>query len=75
MQTIFWQFGNSCVCPMIANDLKSEHTSPTITHNLKSECTSPMIMQGDQTTYQTIGNIHNNSITRGEQSYHDLAMI
>ena len=34
-----------------------------------------MIMQGDQTTYQTIGNAHNNSITWGEQSYHDLAMI
>ena len=57
------------------HDLKSERTSPTIMHNLKSECVSPMIMHGDQTTYQTIGNAHNNSITWGEQSYHDLAMI
>ena len=47
---------------MIAHDLKSKHVSPTIVH-------------GDQTTYQTIGNAHNNSIAWGEQSYHDLVMI
>ena len=57
------------------HDLKSKCLSSMITHDLKSECMSPMIMQGDQTTYQTIGNAHNNSITQGEQSYHDLAMI
>ena len=60
---------------MITHDLKSEHVSPMIMHDLKRKCTSPMIMQGDQTTYQTIGNAHNNSITWGEQSYHGLAMI
>ena len=54
-----------------AHDLKVS-MSPMITHDLKSECMSPMIMKGDQTTYQTIGNAHNNSITWG---YHDLAMI
>ena len=58
-----------------AYDQKSKHTSLTITHDLKSKCMSPTIMQGNQTTYETIGKTHNNSITWGEQSYHDLAMI
>ena len=60
---------------MIAHDQISKHVSPMIMHDLESECMSPTIMQGDQTTYQTIGNAHNNSNTWGEQSYHDLAMI
>ena len=46
-----------------------------IVHNLKSEHTCPTIVQGDQTTNQTIGNAHINSIIWGEQSHHDLAMI
>ena len=71
----FWQFGDSCVSPMIVHDLKSESASHMITHNLKSKHVSPTIMQGHQATYQTIGNAHNNSITWAEQSYHDLAMI
>ena len=57
------------------HDLTSKHASPMIEHNLKSKHTSPTIVQGDQTTYQTIGNAHINSITWGEPSYHDLAMI
>ena len=60
---------------MIAHDLKGELTSLTIKHDLESKCTSPMIMQGNQTTYQTRGNTHNNSMTWGEQSYHGIAML
>ena len=71
----FWQFGDSCMSPTIAHDLFSECASPMIMHDLKSECRSPMIMRSDQITYQTIANAHNNSITWGKQSYHDLAKI
>ena len=46
-----------------------------LVHDLFSEHTSPTIMNSDQTTYQTIANAHNNNITRGNQSYHDLAKI
>ena len=59
----FWQFSDSCVSPMIAYDQFSKCVSPTIAHVLNRECASPTIMQDDQTTYQTIGNAHNNSIT------------
>ena len=62
-------------CSQLMHDQFSEFTSPTFVHDLFSECMSPMIMHGDQTTYQTIANVHNNSITWGEQSYHDLAKI
>ena len=33
------------------------------THDLFSKCMSPTITHGDQTTYQTIANAHNNNIT------------
>ena len=61
-------FGNSAIHMQVPQ-------SSTIAHDLKSECTSPTITQGNQTIYQTIGITHINSITWGEQSYHDLAMI
>ena len=34
-----------------------------------------MITHGDQTTYQTVANTHNNKITWRKPSYHDLAQI
>ena len=37
--------------------------------------TSLTIMQGNQPTYQTIANTHNNSITWTKQSYHELGKI
>ena len=44
-------------------------------HDLFSEDTSPTITHGNQTTYQTIANAHNNNIRWAKQSYHDLAKI
>ena len=44
-------------------------------HNLFSEHMSPTIVHGDQPTYQTIDNAHNNNITWAKESYHDLGKI
>ena len=41
-------------------------------HDQSSKHTSPTIMHSDQTTYQTIPNAHNDSITWRKQSYHHL---
>ena len=45
------------------------------THDQSSEHVSPIIMHSDQTTYQTIPNAHNDSITWRKRSHHDLAKI
>ena len=44
-------------------------------HDVISKCMSPTIMHGDQPTYQTIHNAHNNSITWAKQSYHDISKM
>ena len=46
-----------------------------MTNSVSALCASPTITHDDQTTYQTIANAHNNSITWGKQSYCDLGKI
>ena len=53
----------------------SNSVSAQLMHDHSSKHMSHMIMHNNQPTIKTIANAHNNSITWGNQSFHDLAKM